>query len=34
MVDTHAHIEMCEGTPDEIVARAAEAGVEKILAAL
>lgn len=31
MVDTHCHIEMCEGTPDEIVARAGEAGVEKIL---
>jgi TatD DNase family protein len=31
MVDTHCHIEMCEGTPDEIVARANEAGVEKIL---
>ncbi|MBJ7355669.1 MAG: TatD family hydrolase [Thermoleophilaceae bacterium] len=31
MVDTHAHIEMCEGTPDEIVARAAEAGVDRIL---
>lgn len=31
MVDTHAHIEMCEGTADEIVARALAAGVEKIL---
>lgn len=31
MVDTHAHIEMCEGTPDEIVSRAQVAGVEKIL---
>jgi TatD DNase family protein len=31
MVDTHAHVEMCEGTPDEIVARAHEAGVDKIL---
>jgi TatD DNase family protein len=31
MVDTHAHIEMCEDTPEAIVARAAEAGVEKIL---
>lgn len=31
MVDTHAHIEMCEGTPDEIVGRAAEAGVDRIL---
>ena len=31
MVDTHAHIEMCEGTPDEIVARAVENGVDRIL---
>lgn len=31
MVDTHAHIELCEGTPDEIVARAAESGIERIL---
>jgi TatD DNase family protein len=31
MVDTHAHVELCEGTPDEIVARAAEAGVDRIL---
>lgn len=31
MVDTHAHIEMCEGTADEIVARALEAGVDRIL---
>jgi TatD DNase family protein len=31
MVDTHAHIEMCEGTPDEIVSRALEAGVDRIL---
>jgi TatD DNase family protein len=31
MVDTHAHIEMCEGTPEEIVARAVAAGVERIL---
>lgn len=31
MVDTHAHIEMCEGTPDEIVARASAAGVSRIL---
>lgn len=31
MVDTHAHIEMCEGTPDEIVARALEAGLTRIL---
>lgn len=31
MVDTHAHIEMCEGTPEEIVTRALEAGVDRIL---
>lgn len=31
MVDTHAHIEMCEGTPEEIVERARQVGVEKIL---
>ena len=31
MVDTHAHIEMCEGTPDEIVSRALGAGVDRIL---
>lgn len=31
MVDTHAHIEMCEGTPAEIVGRALDAGVDRIL---
>lgn len=31
MVDTHAHIEMCEGSPEEIVERAAAAGVDRIL---
>ncbi len=31
MVDTHAHIEMCEGTPDEIVERAGAAGLSRIL---
>ncbi len=31
MVDTHAHIEMCEGEPAEVVARAREAGVNRIL---
>lgn len=31
MVDTHAHIEKCEGTPAEIVARALEAGVDRIM---
>lgn len=31
MVDTHAHIEMCDGEPAEIVARARAAGVRRIL---
>ena len=31
MVDTHAHIGMCEGEPGEIVARARAAGVRRIL---
>ncbi len=31
MVDTHAHIEMCDDDADAIVARAGEAGVERIL---
>lgn len=31
MVDTHAHIEMCDGDAEEIVARAIKAGVERIL---
>ena len=31
MVDTHAHIEKCEGTPAEIVERALDAGVDRIL---
>lgn len=31
MVDTHAHIEMCEGPPNEVVERALAAGVERIL---
>ncbi|MFY9488724.1 MAG: TatD family hydrolase [Solirubrobacterales bacterium] len=31
MVDTHAHVEMCEGTADEVVARAVEAGIDRIL---
>jgi TatD DNase family protein len=31
MVDTHAHIEMCEGTPADVVQRATDAGIEKIL---
>ncbi|MFY9265193.1 MAG: TatD family hydrolase [Solirubrobacterales bacterium] len=31
MVDTHAHIDLCEGSPDEIVGRAVAAGVDRIL---
>lgn len=31
MIDSHAHIEMCEGSPAEIVQRANEAGVDRIL---
>lgn len=31
MIDSHAHIEMCEGEPAEIIGRATEAGVSRIL---
>ncbi|MGZ8694380.1 MAG: TatD family hydrolase [Gaiellaceae bacterium] len=31
MIDTHAHLDHCEGDPAELVARAAEAGVEAIV---
>ena len=31
MVDTHAHIGLCEGDPGDLVARAAHAGVGRIL---
>ena len=31
MIDTHAHLEMCDGQPEEVVARAAAAGVGRIL---
>ncbi|CAN5419692.1 TatD family hydrolase [soil metagenome] len=31
MVDTHAHVALCEGSPSEVVRRAAEAGVARIL---
>lgn len=31
MIDSHAHIEMCDDTPEAIVTRAHEAGVERIL---
>ena len=31
MIDTHAHLEMCDGSPDEVVAAAADAGVHRIL---
>ncbi len=31
MIDSHAHIEMCEASPDQVVARALAAGVDRIL---
>lgn len=31
MIDTHAHLELCEGSPEELVAAAAAAGVGRIL---
>jgi TatD DNase family protein len=31
VIDTHAHLEMCEGAPDDVAAAAAEAGVSRIL---
>ncbi len=31
MIDTHAHLEMCEGAPDDVAAAAAGAGVSRIL---
>ncbi len=31
MIDSHAHIEMCEGSSDAVVTRALDAGVERIL---
>jgi TatD DNase family protein len=31
LIDSHAHIEMCEGSSDAVVERALEAGVERIL---
>ena len=31
MIDTHAHLDACEGTPGEVVARANAAGVSRIL---
>jgi TatD DNase family protein len=31
VIDTHAHLELCEGTPEELVAAAAAAGVGRIL---
>ena len=32
MIDTHAHLEACAGSVHELVARASEAGVDRILA--
>jgi TatD DNase family protein len=31
VIDTHAHLELCDGTPDQLVAAAAAAGVGRIL---
>ncbi len=31
MIDTHAHLDACDATPEELVARAAAAGVSRIL---
>ncbi|MBI5311332.1 MAG: DNAase, partial [Actinobacteria bacterium] len=31
MIDSHAHIEMCEGDAADVVERATAAGVERIL---
>ncbi|MDQ2675287.1 MAG: TatD family hydrolase [Actinomycetota bacterium] len=31
MVDTHAHLALCEGDPEQVVSRARDAGVERIL---
>ena len=31
VIDTHAHLEMCDGRPEDVVAAAAEAGVSRIL---
>jgi TatD DNase family protein len=31
VIDTHAHLEMCEGEPEDVAAAAAEAGVSRIL---
>jgi len=31
VIDTHAHLEMCDGRPEDVAAAAAEAGVSRIL---
>jgi TatD DNase family protein len=31
VIDTHAHLENCEGTPEEVMAAAAAAGVDRVL---
>ena len=31
MIDTHAHLDGCESPPEELVARAREAGVERVI---
>ena len=32
MIDTHAHLDGCEAAPEELLARAREAGVERVIA--
>ena len=31
MIDSHAHVALCEGSPEEVADRAAEAGVRRVL---
>ena len=31
MIDTHAHLDACEGTPGEVMARARGVGVRRVL---
>jgi TatD DNase family protein len=31
VIDTHAHLESCEGTPEDVMAAAAAAGVDRVL---
>ena len=32
MIDTHAHLDGCESPPEELLARARDAGVERVIA--